>query len=149
MAMRAKVVSTATEGSKMQALSDSNTDEEGTAVLAETVNGSQQQPATSSMEEVITNSQPSVNKVSSQERKQMWTEKLLQLLEREEIDLPGDDKKKLDTLLAEQHEAFVLEEKERGETDLIQFHIDTDNVPPKKQPLRQPPLLSVRKLHGS
>ena len=44
-AMRAKVVSTATEGSKMEALSDSSTDEEGTAVLAETVNGPQQRPA--------------------------------------------------------------------------------------------------------
>ena len=41
--------------------------------------------------------------------------------------------KKLYTFLAEQHEAFVLEEKERGETDLIQFHIDTDSAPPKKQ----------------
>lgn len=33
----------------------------------------------------------------------MQTEKLLQLLEQEEMDLPGDDKEKLYTLLAEQH----------------------------------------------
>lgn len=69
----------------------------------------------------------------------MRTEKLLQLLEQEEMDLPSDDKEKLYTFLAEQHEAFVLEEKERGETDLIQFHIDTDNAPPKKQRLCQTP----------
>ena len=135
-ATRAKVVSTATEEIKTQALSDSSTTEEVTALLAGSVNGPQQQPLTSLMEEVTTNSQPSVNKVSSLERIKMQTEKLLQLLEHKEMDLPGEDK---DTLSAEQHEAFVLEEKERGETDLIQLHIVTDNAPPKKQPLRQTP----------
>ena len=138
-AMRAKVVSTATEETKTQALSDSSTAEEVTALLAGSMNGPQQHPATSSMEEVTTDSQPSVSKVSSQERTQIRTEKLLQLLEREEMDLPGDDKEKLYTLLAEEHEAIVLEEKERGETDLIQFHIDIDNAQPKKQPLCRTP----------
>lgn len=81
MATRAKVVSTATEEIKTQALSDSSTTEEVTALLAGSVNGPQQQPLTSLMEEVTTNSQPSVNKVSSLERIKMQTEKLLQLLE--------------------------------------------------------------------
>ena len=131
-AMRAKVVSIATEETETQGLSDPGS-EEVTALVAGSTNGFHHYPATSSMEGVITDSQPNVSKVSSQERTQMQTEKLLQLLQQEEMDLPDNDKKKLYTLLAEQHEAFVLEEKERGETDLIQFHIDTDNAPPKKQ----------------
>ena len=61
----------------------------------------------------------------------MRKEKLLQFLEQKEMDLPGDDKE-LYTCLAEQHEAFGLEKKQRGETDLIQFHIDTDNTSSKK-----------------
>lgn len=141
-AMRAKVVSTATEEIKTHALSDSSTTEEVTALLAGSMNGPQQQPATSSMEELTTDSQLGISEVSSQKRTQMRTEKLLQLLEHKEMDLPGDDKDKLYTLLAEQHQDFVLEEKERGETDLIQFHIDTDKAPPKKQPLGRTPLCS-------
>ena len=88
-AMRAKVVSTATEETKTQALSDSSKAEEVTALLAGSMNGPQQHPATSSMEEVTTDSHPSVSNVSSQERTQIRT---VQLLEREEMDLPGDDK---------------------------------------------------------
>ena len=136
--MRAKVVSIATEETQTQGLSDPG-GEEVTALVPGSTNSLQHYPASSSMEGVTTDLQPNVSKVSSQERTQMRTEKLLQLLEQEEMDLPGDDKEKLYTLLAEQHEAFVLEEKERGETDLIQFQIDTDNAPPKKQLLRRTP----------
>ena len=131
-AMRAKVVSIATEETQTQGLSDPGS-EEVTALVACSMNGLHPCPTTSSMEGVTTDSRPNVGKVSSQERTQMRTEKLLQLLKQKEMDLPGDDKKKLYTLLAEQHEAFVLEEKERGETDLIQFHIDTDNAPSKNE----------------
>ena len=55
----------------------------------------------------------------------------------------------LDTMQAEQlhkllvslHEAFSLDQGERGETDLLQFHIDTGEAQPKKLPARRMPLV--------
>ena len=45
--------------------------------------------------------------------------------------------------LANFHEAFSLSEKERGETDWVQFEIDTGDAQLKRSPLRQMPF-SVR-----
>lgn len=44
-------------------------------------------------------------------------------------------------LLQQHHQAFVLEEGERGGTDLVQFSIDTGDAHPIRQPLRECPLL--------
>ena len=44
------------------------------------------------------------------------------------------------------YDAFVLEDGERGETDLTSFNIDTGDAPPKKQPSRRILLLPEKKL---
>ena len=36
-------------------------------------------------------------------------------------------------IFKDSHEAFALEEDERGGTDRVQLHIDTGNAPPKKR----------------
>ena len=43
------------------------------------------------------------------------------------------------TFLTDHHQAFCLDENERGETDLVQFQIDTGDASPKKQAPRRMP----------
>jgi len=45
----------------------------------------------------------------------------------------------LKEMLMGHHHLFSVEEDERGETDLVQFGIDTGEAPPKKQPARRIP----------
>ena len=45
--------------------------------------------------------------------------------------------------MADHHQAFSVEDGERGETDLVQMEIDTGDSAPVKQPVRRMPL-SVR-----
>ena len=66
-------------------------------------------------------------------------EKLFALLPKEEVSLTEDQQQKLNSCLVHHHQAFSLEEGERGETDQIQMHIDTGDSPPKKQHLRRMP----------
>ena len=65
--------------------------------------------------------------------------------------LTWHEKDKLLQLLLLNHDAFALAEGERGETDLIQMHIDTGNSPPKYQPARRTPFAAreeiARQLH--
>ena len=42
-------------------------------------------------------------------------------------------------MLGNSHNVFSLEENERGETDLIQFQINTGDSAPTKQPIRHIP----------
>ena len=46
-------------------------------------------------------------------------------------------------LLQEQHAAFSLEEKESGETDLIEMEISTGEAEPRKQLARRMPHIHV------
>ena len=48
--------------------------------------------------------------------------------------LPPDELQQLKDFLADHHDVFSLEEGERGETDIVQFEIDTGDAPPQKQP---------------
>ncbi len=57
----------------------------------------------------------------------------------ENLDLPAEEREHLSSLLLSRHEGFALEEGERGETDLMQFQINTGDAPPKKQPFRRVP----------
>lgn len=41
--------------------------------------------------------------------------------------------------LIDHHQAFCLDGQERGETDLVQLHIDTGDTPPKRQLVRRMP----------
>lgn len=54
-------------------------------------------------------------------------------------DLPAEAKDHLLGLLREYHECFCLEENERGETELVQFEIDTGDAPPRRQRPRRMP----------
>jgi hypothetical protein len=47
----------------------------------------------------------------------------------------------LHEFLAEQHEAFSLDPGERGETDVLQFEIDTGDATPTRQPPRRMPFV--------
>ena len=51
-------------------------------------------------------------------------------------DLSQDQRDKLLLLLEEYHDVFSLEDSERGETDVIEVHIDTGDAPPQAQPVR-------------
>ena len=66
-------------------------------------------------------------------------EKLATLLANEGSTLKPQDKECLLRLLQEFHQAFVLDDGERGETDLISMEIDTGNAVPKRQPTRRTP----------
>ena len=76
-------------------------------------------------------------RVMSVEQEPVRKRKLMEQLE--EPHLPEPEKSRLCEFLADHHEAFSLEEGERGETDLIQMEIDTGSAPPKKQPVRRMP----------
>ena len=54
-------------------------------------------------------------------------------------DLSQDQREKLLLLLEEYHDVFSLEDSERGETDVIEVHIDTCGAPPQAQPVRRIP----------
>ena len=49
------------------------------------------------------------------------------------------DKDCLRQLLLGHHQAFAVDEGDRGETDLIQMTIDTGDAPPRRQPVRRTP----------
>ncbi len=53
--------------------------------------------------------------------------------------LPEQQARELLDLLEDYHDVFCLEEGERGETDLVQLHIETGDAPPRKYPVRRVP----------
>ena len=56
-------------------------------------------------------------------------------------DLPPEEKTCLLDLIAELHGAFSLSMEDRGETDLVQFEIDTGSASPRRQSPRRMPFL--------
>ena len=65
-----------------------------------------------------------------------------ELLELIEVpDLPPEEKTCLLDLIAELHGAFSLSMEDRGETDLVQFEIDTGSASPRRQSPRRMPFL--------
>ena len=65
--------------------------------------------------------------------------KLLDLLEQDETHLSTLEKRTLIECLSNYHEAFALDPNERGETELVQFTIDTGDEHPRRQPARRMP----------
>ena len=65
--------------------------------------------------------------------------KLTQMLSLDETELAEEDKRTIESALLDLHEAFILEDKERGETDLLQLEIETGDATPIKQPVRRLP----------
>ena len=82
-----------------------------------------------------------VFRVTDELREECRRNKILELIG--EPDLLPVEKQRLLDFLAESHEAFSLDEGERGETDLVEIFIDTGNTQPLKQPPRRMPF-SVR-----
>jgi len=77
-----------------------------------------------------------INRVTAEVTSQRWV-MLMEALE--EPDLPEEQRRMLLEFLADHHKAFCLEENECGETDLVQFEIDTSNAAPMKPPVRRMP----------
>ena len=65
---------------------------------------------------------------------------------RESNKLLSEEHLPLEDLLVEYHNIFSLEEDERGETDLIEFEIDTNDETPKKQSVRRTPFAARQEI---
>ena len=66
-------------------------------------------------------------------------QRLADMLKEQNMALGESQRKVLESALTNLHEAFCLHEGERGETELVQFHIDTGDAEPKRQPPRRVP----------
>ena len=55
--------------------------------------------------------------------------------------LDEEQVRSLHEFLGEHHQAFCLEDGERGETDLVEMEIHTGDAPPRKQPARRMPFV--------
>ena len=65
-------------------------------------------------------------------------QRLRELISDPDIMDPREKRNLLD-FLEDHHQAFCLDEQERGETDLLQFEINTGDAAPRKQPPRRMP----------
>ena len=101
--------------------------------------GDERRPQTNSIEpsDATDQSQHVVGRVRANpvERKR----KLGTLLAEVGPTLCWQDRDRLRQLLLSHHEAFAVEEEDRGETDLIQMTIDTGDASPRRQPVRCTP----------
>ena len=82
-------------------------------------------------EGVLVNPEPGVagvNNVDAESREHFRKEKLSETLADEGSNLPPEERERLHSFLLECHEAFSLEKSERGETDLVELQIDTEDV---------------------
>ena len=84
------------------------------------------------------------NQPLSRERIKWRMERLTSLLEVETLQL--DEQECLREMLQQYHHVFALEEGERGETDLIEFHIDTSDANPIRQPARRIPFAARQEI---
>ena len=65
--------------------------------------------------------------------------KLGELLAEVGPSLQWQEKDRLRCLLLDNHHAFVVDDTDRGETNLLQMHIDTGDATPRRQPIRRTP----------
>ncbi len=80
-----------------------------------------------------------VQRVMSRDKDLHRRDKLLELLPKEESYLSEEDQSKVYTTLLDRHNAFAVEEGERGETDLLQMEIETGDATPVRQHPRRLP----------
>ena len=83
-----------------------------------------------------------VNKVMSQDEVDRRREKLKAWISEDH----SFEQVKLKALLSEFHEAFSLDDDERGETDLVQLTIDTGDAPLRRQSARRIPMAAQQEL---
>ena len=77
--------------------------------------------------------------VDSNERIKWRQQQLEKILIPSEECLSQEEASRLSKLLIGSHEVFSLEDEERGETDLVEFRIDTGDATPKRQAARRIP----------
>ena len=75
----------------------------------------------------------------STEEADVRRQRLADMLKEQDMALGESQREVLESTLTNLHEAFCLHEGERGETELVQFHIDTGDAEPKRQPPRRVP----------
>ena len=85
-----------------------------------------------------------INKLSSGATDRQRQDLLLEYVG--QPDLPESERAKLFELIQNHHEVFVLEEGERGQTDLVEMEIDTGDSCPIKQPARGMPFAVRREV---
>ena len=84
--------------------------------------------------------------VTSETKDSSRKEKLAQKLAEVGPTLRWQDRDLLRQLLLDPHDAFAVEEGERGDTDLIQMSIDTGDAVPRKQPVRRTPFAVTKEV---
>ena len=77
--------------------------------------------------------------VTAKESAEQRKRKLAGIICGEGANLPWQERSWLHSFLLEHHQAFSLEDGERGETSLVEMHIDTGDSSPRKQPVRRTP----------
>ena len=77
--------------------------------------------------------------VTAEESAEWRKRKLAEIVCDEGANLPWQERCQLHSFLLECHQAFSLEDGERGETSLVEMHIDTGDSSPRKQPVRRIP----------
>ena len=77
-------------------------------------------------------SSASSGRVCSNEHVEWRQQQLRKTFIASRIQLSDEESSQLGNLLAEYHDIFSLSDNERGETDLVEFKIDTGDTPPNK-----------------
>lgn len=104
------------------------------------------EPVDSEFDEPNVHLPTEVRKVPVEDDSDSRSKRLEVILEKEEKRLRPDEQGLLRELLEEYHNAFSVEPQERGETDLIQFQIETGEANPRRQPPRRMPFRARRKV---
>ena len=73
----------------------------------------------------------------SEQRDRLRRQRVRSMLDTSTLQDPT--KKKLLSLLENHHEAFCLNDSDRGETELVEIHIETGEATPKRQRARRMP----------
>ena len=64
---------------------------------------------------------------------------LISLLAQELSEIPEQERAQVVTLLRRYHSVFSIKDRERGETDMTEVHIETGDASPRRQPMRRIP----------
>ena len=83
--------------------------------------------------------------VDSNERIKWWQQQLKKILIQSREYLSQEEASRLSELLIGYHEVFSLED-ERGETDLVEFRIDTGDATPKRQAAKRIPFAARQEI---
>ena len=78
-----------------------------------------------------------VKQITSGSKK--WRRDEIRKIYRDSLDLPSAERDTFCQFLMDHHQAFSMEEGERGETDLVEMEIDTGGSAPKSQRPRRMP----------